>query len=298
MSWRSIDPMIPKEGGEHQLDRPGYILEQKFDGTRVILYKQKEEIHIVSRRKIEYTHLYPELVRDAQSIRAENCIIDGELTFFREDRDIFVPIHTSRGKWMKEGLTFCYMAFDILEKDDKDLRDVPLLERKNILSETVKDSEYIRVVPYLENNRSTYERIIRKGEGVVLKPKQSLYHEGKKIGWIKIKHRKIDTAWVVGITKGAGEREKYFGALILAERRNNKLYYKGKVGSGFDKNEMVKISKILKEIPKIPCPFPFYVGREIGPAVYYEPKIKIRVSFRDITKSGVLKTPIYEGLIG
>jgi ATP-dependent DNA ligase len=290
------------------LTREGYILERKYDGTRLLLFKDKNEIHLVSRRNIEYTHLYPELVDEAQSIVANSCILDGELTFFsHEGYDVFKPIHTSRETWMDDGLVFRYMVFDILEKNGRDLKQKPLLERKRILEETVKMTEHINLVDFHvdyqpTNGEKLFKNITEKehGEGVVLKRKGSLYLEGSRSSWGKVKGRKVDTAWVVGFLPGKGTRANYFSSLVLAKKVNGRLEYVGRVGSGFTELDLQEITEILISLPKTDCPFEFYVCHEgkLKKATFVRPKIKVRVAYQELTKSGKFRSPVFKGLVG
>ena len=303
--WKKrIDPMLCKDDDSY-LTRKGHIIERKYDGTRVILFKEGTDVHLISRGNIEYTELYPELVEQAQSIKARSCILDGELAFFTpEGYDVFKPIHTSRQTWMNEGLEFQYMVFDILEKNGKDLKMLPLLERKAILSKTVSITENIKLVDFQMdyNGEKYFKQLTEKehAEGVVVKPKESLYFEGSRTAWGKVKVKKVDTAWVVGYLPGEGARSGYFGSLVLAQKQNGKLIYVGRVGTGFNERQLMELTKILNLIPETKCPFEFYVCHEgkLREATFIQPKLKIRISFQEITPSGKFRGPAFEGIVG
>ena len=291
---------------ESFLTREGYILERKYDGTRILLFKDGPEVHLVSRKHIEYSELYPELLDEALSIKARNCILDGELAFFTpEGYDIFKPIHTSRQNWMRDGLEFRYMVFDILEKDGENLKNKPLLERKTVLTKTVQQTEHIRLVDFHVdyapgNGKKLFKEIVdEKGEGVVIKPKQSLYLPGSRGTWGKVKGKKVDTAWVVGFTPGEHSREKYFGSLVLAQLDGTEFVYSGRVGTGFNEMDLISITEILDSLPRTKCPFPYYVCSEgkLSKATWVKPELKIRVSYQEVTEGGKFRGPAFEGIV-
>ena len=66
--------------------------------------------------------------------------------------------------------------------------------------------------------------------------------------WLKIKHIKTQDCVVIGYTRGEGNRENYFGSLLLAafDPTNNKFRFVGHTGSGFDFIQLMKYTKCCR----------------------------------------------------
>src|SRR5690606_9590093 len=117
-------------------------------------------------------------------------------------------------------------------------------------------------------------------EGIMAKRRDSKYIAGRRSDcWFKIKIRETCEVFIIGYTKGKGDRGATFGALHIAEQVDGKLHYRGKVGTGFDDatiKHILKIMKLVKEIKK-----PDVIGTLFDPkvSVWLEPKIVAEVSY-------------------
>jgi bifunctional non-homologous end joining protein LigD len=262
MAYRKIFPMGLKTNDVY-LDSPGYLAQEKFDGTRVILFKDGEDIKMMGRSwKNDFAPKYPSLVKQARRLRAKSCIIDSELTFFdvTTGRDVFQTAlateETQRRYIVK------LMCFDILEKENQDIRSEPLWKRLDILNEVVPvNLENIKVVETHPSKHREFFNIVtsdsQQGEGVVLKHRDSLYREGQETHeWIKVKKEKTADCVVVGVTEGTGVRQNRFGALVLGQyNENHVLKYVGHVGTGFTDSQLTyffdKLSSINTSYPAL-----------------------------------------------
>jgi bifunctional non-homologous end joining protein LigD len=74
----------------------------------------------------------------------------------------------------------------------------------------------------------------------VAKRLESLYIEGRNRDWSKLKVNQEDEFIIVGCTEPRGSRE-YFGALFLGAYKARKLLYVGKVGTGFNRNNLASL---------------------------------------------------------
>jgi len=291
---RRIKPMLLCEDEKH-LDNPNFLLEEKYDGTRCILIKHGLSIKLMSRSWHEYTDLFPTIIRQARKIRADSCVLDGELAFFKHGRDFFLTIAAKPET--RKGFTARYMVFDVLEVNGRDVKLLPILKRKRILKKIIPDLSRIKNVRYIfKNKREVYERIIsgeRQAEGVVLKRKGSRYYEGTRSSdWLKVKSWKDADCVIVGVTKGTGARKATFGALILGQFKDGALIPVG-TASGFKEYEQIEL---LKKLQKSLSP----------PSSEFTEKYKDRVKFWVIpdtvcvvkymerTKYGVLRFPSFQ----
>ena len=183
--------------GEHLLDNPNYIAQQKYDGTRCIIIKKNNIIKMISRSwKSNYAASYPEIVKDIKKIPLKSFILDSELTFFKGNKDIFLTALATEET--KKGYTAKVMIFDILEYNNKNVRNLKFESRNKLLLRFIPSNlKYVEVVKsYKTNHRKFFENIIsdnKQGEGIVLKRLDSTYNEGGRTkDWIKVKGWKSD----------------------------------------------------------------------------------------------------------
>ena len=138
-----------------------------------------------------------------------------------------------------------YIVFDILYLGQESLMDRPLLDRKSILKAELQESDVVTIIDYLPENGEAYFRAaLEKGlEGIMAKRLASSYQPGiRSRDWIKIKKQLTIDLVVGGYIPGHGQREPFFGGLLLGAYDSGKLIYTGKVGSGFSKQELEEIS--------------------------------------------------------
>jgi ATP-dependent DNA ligase len=152
------------------------LVETKFDGIRVFLFKSGEKLVMSSKHGGIYTPKSTPQVfsRVPEFLHAPNrMILDGEYVA-REAKGLFL--------------------FDVLQVDNRDVRPKPLVERKRILREILRGTEL--EVPYslartVDKINELKDEEVRLGrEGVVVKNPQSSY--GQPASWLKLK--KFDTA--------------------------------------------------------------------------------------------------------
>jgi bifunctional non-homologous end joining protein LigD len=104
---------------------------------------------------------------------------------------------------------------------------------------------------------------------------------------------------IIGYTKGEGNRENYFGSLLLAAYYNNynnskKLRFVGHTGSGFDLGQLNEIYSKLKQMRIEKCPIDYIPYTNRNP-VWIEPKLVVEVKFNDWTEEKIMRAPIFLG---
>ena len=128
-----------------------------------------------------------------------------------------------------------YYAFDLLYKNETDLRNMPLWERKKELKDLINNAS--TQVRYSEDFVGNGNHLLRAAkdqqlEGIISKRGNSHYHSGRNANWIKVKSLKQQEFVLGGYTEGTGGRGP-LGALLLGVYKNKKLQYVGKAGTGF-----------------------------------------------------------------
>lgn len=244
-----IEPMLAKLAKKEVHLTDAWISEPKIDGQRLIAQYHDEKISLWTRRHLEVSKKFPELVESLKNnVKGSGWVIDGELTvpggfghlINRNVEDEF------RINLLAKKIPATYHIFDLIEYEGKKLLDLPLKERKKLLMNVVHSDEHINIVPFkiVENLsvKEHFKEYIDEGfEGAILKNTQSKYEPGKRTGqWIKIKKEDTVDVYVIGATKSEALP---FGALIM--ERNGEFF--GKVGTGFSDQDRKDILKLLEE---------------------------------------------------
>ena len=240
MSRHIYDPMLAKVA-ENAFSDKDWIFEVKWDGFRAIAYIE-QPFNLKSRNGKELKNSFPELQELTEL--AKNIVVDGEIIIMREGQPDFQSLlergqAVSTGEIQKQAgrIPAVYIVFDILERNGNSLTKLPLMERKAILKESLKEGNNVLLCDFIEEKGEAYFNLaLEKGlEGIVAKLKDSQYEEGLRTGsWLKIKKLKTCDCVIFGYTLGTNIREKTFGALLLGVfDKDGKPVYVGKVGTGF-----------------------------------------------------------------
>ena len=211
---KQYKPMLARSA-EAPFSSDDWIFEVKWDGIRAISYV-KEELSIRSRNQKELIDNFPELseLKDL----ARDTVLDGEIIVMKDGKaDFQTLIKRSQNTnaadidYMARKFPATYIVFDILEKDGKELLDIPLMERKRILENSVREGKFVVLSLFVEETGIDYYRAaLEKGvEGIMAKKKQSSYEPGKRSNnWLKIKQVKTCDCVIFGYTKGEGNRDE------------------------------------------------------------------------------------------
>lgn len=273
-----------------------WIFEVKWDGVRAISYIN-DELSIRSRNQKELKTVFPELQELKQL--THNAVLDGEIIVMLDGNVDFQTVlkriqvtSTREIKYMQQKNPALYVLFDILEKEGKSLTDKPLIERKQILKETVKEGKNVIVSVFVEDKGELYyNATLEKGlEGVIAKKKSSIYIQGaRSSSWLKIKKIKECDCVIFGYTQGTGIRRKTFGALVLGLYDKVTPVFVGKVGTGFTQKTLEKLSKELQKLK---------VNQNTLEAVsivekiaWVKPLLVCKVRYQTITSDGKLRIP-------
>ena len=192
---KGLHPMLIAEQVEPYND-PDSIFELKLDGIRCIAYCDSDSTDLRNKRDMKLIPRFPEL-KDLHKGCREKCILDGELNILVNGKPDFYEVQkrTLMSDPFKMQLSYTkypanFVAYDILYYKNHETVDLPLMERKKLLSSVVMENNIISVSRYIENigidlfNLAKAQQL----EGVVGKKKNSLYWYGKRTKeWKKIK---------------------------------------------------------------------------------------------------------------
>lgn len=289
-SFDSFDPMLAEtfDGDLAELNEDEWYAERKYDGTRLVLQKFDDEVKLYTRRHVERSETIPELTSEATAALPDGLVLDGEVTFLDPDgRSFFTPIHSSSDKVERYDLEQVYFVFDLLVEDSEWLRRRPLTERKERLHDIVPTLDVLEPVEAVTTGFQDFydELVADEEEGIIIKRRDSPYHlDTRSRHWQKVKAFTQRDAVAVGYTRGEGQRESSFGALVLTDGER----YIGRVGSGFSDRELELLMDTFDEVDSRPVP----VAAVDATYQPIEPFV-VSVKYQEVTRDGELRAPVY-----
>jgi bifunctional non-homologous end joining protein LigD len=171
--------------------RDGWIYEEKYDGWRMVAYKDGTAVSLVSRAGKDHSRHFPDLVAAIRALPPMTLILDGEVAIF-DDKLV------SRFEWFRKrpedvaSTPPIYMAFDRLCLEGRDLRNLQLRERRVELEPVVED-DHTLIFParrLAANGLDAWAQAVAAGyEGMVAKDDASPYRGGRTLSWLKVKQR-------------------------------------------------------------------------------------------------------------
>jgi len=237
---------------------PEWIFERKFDGIRLLAFKNGADVTLYSRNRLPQR--LPRIADAVARLPADTLILDGESDWFAGEH---------------------YHVFDILWIDGRDVRSEPLEARLGLLAALPLTPPLERVAA-LPDDRP-WERACREGwEGVMAKRRGSGYESRRSPHWLKMKCEATADFTVGGFTDPQGGRVG-LGALLVGQFDGGEFVFAGKVGTGFDTKLLLALRARLDllEIPK--SPFTRATGLPRLRAHWARPEVVVRVAFIEWT---------------
>lgn len=279
---------------DEPFSRPGWIFEIKWDGYRAIAEIGKGRATLYSRNHKSFDETYGALLPSLRRIR-HRAILDGEVVALDgSGRASFQLLQ----QYLKTGEgRLVYYVFDLLELDGRDLRGLPLLDRKRRLAKVLPDLPDVRISQHIVGGGEGLFRAAAENgvEGIVAKDGASPYREGRRSGeWLKIKTQLRQEAVICGYTAPRGSR-KHFGALILGMYHGRELRYVGHAGTGFGATTLTDLARRMKPLETVECPFAS-APKTHAPPTWLSPKLVCEVGFSEWTEDERMRHPVYLGL--
>jgi bifunctional non-homologous end joining protein LigD len=267
-----------------------WLHEIKFDGYRVQVHLNKGKKRVFTRNGLDWTKRFS-AIAGALDVPGQ-AILDGEVVVIHEGRTNFSELQAELAAGRQDRLV--YYAFDLLWRD-RDVRKLPQVERKRMLSDLLGENDVGFPVIYSEHligdGHVMFEHAAKLNfEGIVSKHAQAPYRSDRNEGWLKIKTVQKGKFPVIGFVKDPTG----VAALYLGKREGKDLVYMGKVGTGWSRTISSQIRKQLDTVvsPKSKLTKPIKKPK----ATWVEPTFFADVEYRDITSEGLLRQSSFKGL--
>jgi len=299
----TLAPMLAMTADAVRSD-PDWLFEPKLDGYRVIAFITGTAVRLQSRRGIDLTAQFPELVAELAALGADRMILDGEIValgpYGRPSFNALQNRAQRRGeKDIADGqrqTPAVLVCFDLLHFAGINLRAAPYAQRRRYLSQCLLPSAHIQLIHAGKDGEALYTAAMASGyEGVVAKRLDGIYQPGQRVGtWLKVKPVHSAEFVIGGCTKGKGAREP-LGAVLLGYWEDGSLKYAGHVGSGLDDATVAELTRRTRELKRQRSPFaekpPIH-----RPTTWLEPRLVAEVDFIDWTPAGLLRAPVFARL--
>lgn len=295
-----IPPCLAKPGRPPA--GPNWVHEIKYDGYRLQAHVASQGlsriVRFFTRNGYDWTDRLACLVPSLESLPARVAIMDGEAVSFDScGVSSFELLHSELKRGRKARITM--IAFDLLHIDGKDLRALPLIERKSRLKALVDKPTEASGLQYCDHIVGDGMEVLKKTceldlEGIVSKRRDQPYRSGRSGDWIKAKCVLSAPFVVIGHTPQKTQPQSV-GALVLGYYNKGLLTYAGRVGTGFTAREAKSMWEGLQAICCEPPPFVQELTRSQREQVrWVTPILVAQVEYRGWTSDRLLRHPTFK----
>ena len=282
---------------------PAWIYERKFDGERCLAFRDGDQLRLMTRNQQHVTGTYPEIAEALQAQRASDFVVDGEVVAFDRDQTSFSRLQRRLGvrdpaPALRAEIPVYIYLFDVLWASGRDVRGLPLLERKEVLGGLLSFGGPLRFTEHRDTDGEAYYReACQLGwEGIIAKRGDAPYQAGRSRDWLKFKCLNGQEFVIGGYTDPQRSRVG-FGALLLGYYDGEgRLRYAGKVGTGFNRETLTSLHAALAADEQPAAPFEPVRGLPRSGVHWVTPKLVAQVGFSEWTADGELRHPRYQGL--
>ncbi|QPF83915.1 DNA ligase [Bradyrhizobium genosp. L] len=265
-----------------------WLHEIKFDGYRVQVHLANETVSVFTRRGNDWTKRFKKIADDAWQISAASAIIDGEIVVPGPDGTTDFSILQNELKGTSKRIVL--VAFDLLYLNGRDVRKLPLFDRKAALKKMVDGTNIQFSESFEADGPDTFAHACKIGlEGVVSKVRDSAYPAGRSRDWVKKTCAQRETLAIAGFALKDGK----WDGIYVGRRKGADLIYAGKVDHGFEKASAAHLQTLLKPLIRRTQP---YTERIAHKAIWVEPEVLAEIEYRAKSGDGKVRPPFFRGV--
>lgn len=276
--------------------RAGWVYEEKYDGFRMLAYKEGRHVTLLSRNLKDRTAEFADIAAAVAALPAPTLVLDGEIIALDAQK-------VSRFQLLQRHLMGAapspplFALFDCLYARGRDLRARPLAERRAALEREVGARRPLLPLAQRlgDDGVAAFAEARRRGlEGIVAKDSASPYEANTRSrAWLKVKVRAEEEFVIGGFTAPTGARS-HFGALLVGAYDDHGLRYAGKVGTGFTGQALAVLRQRFE--PLVRTLSPFLDAPRARNVTWLEPALVAQIGFTERTGDGRLRHPSFLGL--
>jgi DNA ligase D-like protein (predicted ligase) len=283
---------------------PEWVYEIKLYGYRALAFNSNGELGLYSRNRKSFHHQYRHIFGALHDL-PENTVVDGEIVAL-DDKGC--PNFNLLQHSQSQASPICYFIFDLLVYQNRDLTELPLIERRAVLKSVLKfRSRRVRIAEYFETSaQAMLESTAEQGlEGVVAKHKDSRYEPGKRSGaWSKYRLNSEQELVIGGYVRGA----QGVDSIIVGFYRGSDLIYVARVRNGFVPATRRHVFAKLQSLEVATCPFANLpetekgrwgtglIAEDMKKCVWVKPAAVARIEYLEWTGGDHLRHAKFAGL--
>jgi bifunctional non-homologous end joining protein LigD len=291
-----IPPQLATQASEAPRG-PGWVHELKLDGYRIQACKDGDRVQLLTRTGLDWTHRMKSLAAEIAELPADSAIIDGEVVVLSPSGTTsFADLQAAFQDGAKHPLT--YFAFDLLHLNGHDLRDLPLVDRKALLSLLFQDPD--GALRYSEHVDAPGDLVFKKAcelhaEGIISKRADGKYISSRTSDWRKLKCIHEQEFVIGGFTLPSNDIYGV-GALLLGYYENGKLIYAGRTGTGFTRKIHADLRARLDKLRRETMLFESVPPDARRGSIWVKPELVAQVNFATWTADNLVRQAAFQGL--
>jgi len=284
----------PRQGGWlHEIKLDGYRIQARIDR------KEKSPVKLLTRTGLDWTHRMKPIAAALANLPVNAALLDGEVVVLSHDgTSSFADLQAAFQEGANKPLH--YFVFDLLHLDGRNLRGLPLEQRKRLLAGVLASNaagDAIRLNEHLEGDAAVlFSKICELGaEGLISKRSDSKYTSGRAGAWLKLKCYREQELAIGGFTYPSNGTYGV-GALLLGYYRDGKLVYAGRTGTGFTQKIHKMLRGRLEKLVRQTSPFESLPVAARSGAHWVKPELVAQVSFSTWTADNLVRQAAFKGL--
>jgi len=278
-------------------DDSDWLYEIKFDGYRLMTRIDGKSIQCFTRNGHDWSGKLQPLVRTLSQLGLASGWLDGEIVVHGQDG---VPDFGALQNAFDSASTaqIVYYVFDLPFYDGHDLRQLPLVQRRELLRKLVSDAglDHLRFSDTFESGaQDLLDSAARLGlEGVIGKRAASTYVSRRSTDWIKVKTQLRQEFVIGGYTEPQGSRTGLGALLLGVYNEEGELKHVGNVGTGFNEKTLTSLLAALQPLATTRTTFTGLPSSVKGHWV--QPTLVAEVVFAQWTHAGNIRHAVFQGL--
>ena len=279
-------------------DADNWVWELKFDGYRLLARVEAGKAQLFTRNGHDWTAKMPRLAQAVASLPLQSGWVDGEVLM--PDVHGIPDFQALQNAFDGEATDALVLyVFDLPFADGRDLRGLPLVERRERLHSIVQTASTDRI-RFSEGFEALPSDLIASAcqlgfEGVMGKRKDGAYESRRSHDWIKLNGSHRQEFVIGGYTDPQGSRTGLGSLLLGVHGEDGTLRYAGNVGTGFSQKRLAELHAQLQKIKVSKSPFANPKAIEKKPH-WVEPRLIAEVSFAEWTHEGRVRHAVFKGL--